>query len=460
MNKIRNLILASALTLGAALPSHAGVYISVRIAPPPLPVYEQPVVPAAGYIWTPGYWAWDDDEEDYYWVPGTWALAPAPGYLWTPGYWGWSDGFYLWHPGYWGVHIGYYGGINYGFGYYGYGYDGGRWIDGRFHYNTAVNNINVTYIHNTYNTRIIQRDISHVSYNGGRGGIVAAPRDVDRAAERDRHIEYTEHQREHQRDARSNRDQFMSANHGRPDIAATGKAGDFDRHNVTHVRDVEGPNGDAPRTPVVPNLGRQSPGDGGSPHAGDFPGANRPDRTTPPDQGDRRFDGRTRDPRFQPQTPEQIHPPRPPEGDERGRRFDEAGSSPRSRQPESANQPDTPRNADVPRDERRFDRGIDPRFDRPERQTNESNRQRDDRGFRQPSASPAAPQPPADNGPRRQPEFRQPAPQEPRGLPPGYGGGVRDQGQRNEGQRPVEPRGEPQQERGGQGHGRPREQIP
>src|SRR6266436_4850880 len=63
----------------------AQVAISVTIAPPELPVYEQPICPGDGYIWTPGYWAWDGDDEDYYWVPGTWVIAPRIGYLWTPG---------------------------------------------------------------------------------------------------------------------------------------------------------------------------------------------------------------------------------------------------------------------------------------------------------------------------------------------------------------------------------------
>ena len=43
--------------------------ISITIAPPELPVYEQPPLPAPGYIWTPGYWAYGPD--GYYWVPGT-----------------------------------------------------------------------------------------------------------------------------------------------------------------------------------------------------------------------------------------------------------------------------------------------------------------------------------------------------------------------------------------------------
>ena len=127
---MRNLIrgLMSALVL-AALPLAANASvalgISVNFAPPELPVYVQPEIPAPGYIWTPGYWAWSP--AGYYWVPGTWVLPPALGLLWTPGYWAFYDGGYLWHRGYWGPRVGYYGGINYGYGYIGRGYDGGRW---------------------------------------------------------------------------------------------------------------------------------------------------------------------------------------------------------------------------------------------------------------------------------------------------------------------------------------------
>src|SRR5208282_1920353 len=61
--------------------------VSITIAPPFLPIYAQPEIPAPGYIWTPGYWAYGPD--GYYWVPGTWILPPAIGLLWTPGYSGW-----------------------------------------------------------------------------------------------------------------------------------------------------------------------------------------------------------------------------------------------------------------------------------------------------------------------------------------------------------------------------------
>src|ERR1700741_523487 len=131
----RLILMALLLSLIPAA-SYAGVFISVGIAPPPLPVYEQPPCPESGWLWTPGYWAYGED--GYYWVPGAWVPAPYEGALWTPGYWGWSDGFYLFHPGYWGPHVGYYGGVNYGFGYMGVGFVGGRWHDHDFLYNTAV----------------------------------------------------------------------------------------------------------------------------------------------------------------------------------------------------------------------------------------------------------------------------------------------------------------------------------
>jgi hypothetical protein len=31
--------------------------VSITIAPPALPIYVQPAIPAEGYLWTPGYWA-------------------------------------------------------------------------------------------------------------------------------------------------------------------------------------------------------------------------------------------------------------------------------------------------------------------------------------------------------------------------------------------------------------------
>src|SRR5271156_836799 len=82
-----------------ALPAASQAQIlTITLIPPELPVYEQPEIPAPGYIWTPGFWAYGPD--GYYWVPGTWVEPPEVGVLWTPGYWGWQDGAYVWSPGY------------------------------------------------------------------------------------------------------------------------------------------------------------------------------------------------------------------------------------------------------------------------------------------------------------------------------------------------------------------------
>jgi WXXGXW repeat (2 copies) len=98
---IRSLLFALIMLI-TPVASFAQIGISVSFAPPELPVYEQPVCPGDGYIWTPGYWAWDNDGDDYYWVPGTWVEAPEVGYLWTPGYWGWGGSGFVFYQGYWG----------------------------------------------------------------------------------------------------------------------------------------------------------------------------------------------------------------------------------------------------------------------------------------------------------------------------------------------------------------------
>src|ERR1035438_3820097 len=85
-------VVAGAMLLAPAA-ANAHVFVSVGIAPPEIPVYEQPVAPGYVYIWTPGYWAYGDD--GYYWVDGAWVYPPYVDALWTPGYWGWGDGGYL-----------------------------------------------------------------------------------------------------------------------------------------------------------------------------------------------------------------------------------------------------------------------------------------------------------------------------------------------------------------------------
>ena len=229
-------LMLAVLAMPAASNAQIAVGVSIRVGPPALPVYAQPICPGAGYIWTPGYWAYG--EEGYYWVPGTWVMAPAVGLLWTPGYWGFSDGVYAWHGGYWGPHVGFYGGINYGYGYTGVGFAGGEWRGREFAYNRSVTNVNVTVIHNYYNRTVVVREVNRVSYNGGPHGIRARASEREMAFARERHVEATRLQMEHEHAARSDRRQWASENHGRPNIAASGRPGDFHGRDVIAAREA------------------------------------------------------------------------------------------------------------------------------------------------------------------------------------------------------------------------------
>jgi WXXGXW repeat (2 copies) len=225
-------LFAGFLLAGQADKARAGVFVSITVEPPVLPVYVQPPVPGPGYIWTPGYWGWDEDAGDYYWVPGAWVLAPEPGLLWTPGYWGWSNGVYVWNTGYWGTHVGFYGGVNYGFGYTGAGFAGGYWAGGVYTYNRSVTNISVNVNVNVYNKTVITNSVTNVSYNGGNGGVKAQPSATELQYANERHLPASRDQLQHQQLAAKNPDLKLANNRGKPSIAATSKAGDFSKDHV------------------------------------------------------------------------------------------------------------------------------------------------------------------------------------------------------------------------------------
>jgi WXXGXW repeat (2 copies) len=231
--------IASASVAGFA---EVGIGIAVSFGPPALPVYVQPPCPAPGWIWTPGYWAWDPDFGDYYWVPATWVLAPQVGFLWTPPYWAWNGIGFVFYSGYWGPTVGFYGGINYGYGYFGRGYEGGRWNHGQFYYNRTVNNINITNIHNVYNTTVINNTtVNRVSYNGGAGGTMARPTAQEETAARQQHIPPVATQTEHLQTARSNPELRASVNQGKPTIAATDRPGSFKGGGVVAAEQAGAP---------------------------------------------------------------------------------------------------------------------------------------------------------------------------------------------------------------------------
>ena len=283
IRSIRMLLFALAVLCMSAS-SFAAVGVMISIAPPPLPVYEQPTCPGDGYIWTPGYWAYGDDFDDYYWVPGTWVLAPEVGFFWTPGYWGWGGDGFVFYDGYWGPEVGFYGGINYGFGYFGEGYEGGRWDNGHFFYNRAVNNVNVTEIHNVYNTTVVNNTtVNHVSYTGGNGGITVRPTPQQEAVARQRHIAPVAAQTQHRQQARSDPQQRASVNMARPAVAATPKPGVFKERGVVAARAAG-----APYTPPA-NHGRNQgqPGNNPGDNAARGGNASQPDNRNGNNSGNR-----------------------------------------------------------------------------------------------------------------------------------------------------------------------------
>lgn len=278
MKRILCLSLFALLGLVPFKAAPAQVSISVNFAPPALPVYVQPPCPEDGNIWVPGYWAWDADYNDYYWVPGTWVPAPEPDYLWTPPYWGWSNGAFMFHDGYWATEVGFYGGVNYGYGYFGHGFGGGRWQNNHFYYNTAVMNVNTTIIRNVYvNRTVIVNNNVRVSYNGGQGGIQARPTQQEERVASIRHVPPSGPQEQRIQMARSNPEMRASANHGRPAVAATQRPTEFSGKGVVQARAAGAPyHPPANRNAAHGENARPASGNPGPGHENAHPGNETP----------------------------------------------------------------------------------------------------------------------------------------------------------------------------------------
>ena len=410
----------------AALPaiSSAGVFVgvSVNIAPPALPVYVQPPCPEPGYMWTPGYWAWNDGA--YYWVPGTWVLPPLVGLLWTPGYWGWEDdGDYLWHAGYWGRHVGFYGGVDYGYGYAGDGFDGGYWRGSQFYYNRAVVHVGPTFVRNVYYHPVVYHTTyEHVSFNGGPGGVRARPSHEQMAAEHERHMAFTSVQQRQQRMAFADHSLRADYNHGRPPVAATARPAEFHGKGAFAARAAGGPMHAA-------SMRSDRPSWANGPNHGSRPMENNVERGQP--RGDRpqsqRFDRPPQAQRFD----------RPPQA----QRFDRPQAQ-RFDRPPQAQRFDRPQAQRFDRPQaQRFDRPQSQRFDRPQVQRfDRPQAQRFDRPqpqhFERPQPQHFEPRPAERPEVRPQPELHQSFRPEQRGGPAARGGFAPQPPQRGGGERP------------------------
>ena len=123
-------------------------------------------------------------------------------------------------------------------------------------YNRSANNIGNVHITNVYNRTVINNTTTHVSYNGGQGGIAARPTQQQLAYEHAQH-NATPLQVQHQQAAGSNRALLASVNNGRPPIAATARPAAFTGPGVVPARAAGGP---YHPTPAAANAEHGAPG--------------------------------------------------------------------------------------------------------------------------------------------------------------------------------------------------------
>ena len=166
-------------------------------------------------------------------------------------------------------------------------------------YNRTVNNFGNVHITNVYNRTVINNTTTHVSFNGGQGGISARPTAQQLAYQHAQHTPPTAVQTQHQQAASSNHALLASVNNGRPPIAATSRPGDFTGTGVVPARSAGGPvhlGAGRARDPGSDRSAAWSTGTGdnaASRHTGRRPGAADAGRDGPPGRRSARGDGDT-----------------------------------------------------------------------------------------------------------------------------------------------------------------------
>jgi hypothetical protein len=93
--KIRHVLLSLALAAGST--AFAQVNLNIVVAPPE-PLHEMAPAMQPGFVWAPGYWAWNFDR--HIWVRGR-AMVQRTGYRWEPDHWEQHGSAYSRQPGRW-----------------------------------------------------------------------------------------------------------------------------------------------------------------------------------------------------------------------------------------------------------------------------------------------------------------------------------------------------------------------
>ena len=177
------------------------------------------VDPTPGYLWVPGYWAWDNDI-GYYWVPGTWVLPPEPEHL---------DARILGlgrrvlrfsrrvlgtaHRLLWRSRLRF----------------RLRWrrlrrrllAQWRFFLQPNSQQHLKVAITNVYSKTIIINNRTNVSFNGGAGGTTTKPTPEQLAIAQEHHVAATANQTRHAQEAAKDPALSLANNHGHPTVAAT-----------------------------------------------------------------------------------------------------------------------------------------------------------------------------------------------------------------------------------------------
>jgi hypothetical protein len=98
---VRKSILAVALAGSFAVPfaaRAASVNIDVDVAPPPAMVEQSTV--RQGYVYTPGYWRWDEPSRHHVWIKGDY-VPERRGEHWVAHEWREQNGRYHFNEGHW-----------------------------------------------------------------------------------------------------------------------------------------------------------------------------------------------------------------------------------------------------------------------------------------------------------------------------------------------------------------------